>query len=440
MTSRPALRPIRSPRQPSLAESQLRGGLHAIAVRRPSVPLVELRIAFPLSPEQVARSAAPLVLSESVLAGTEHYDREGLAMAIERLGGTLHATLAGDQLQLIASALSDRLADLLALIADVLTGATYPAAEVRADRARTADEVVVLLSMPETIADEAFGRRLFGKHPYGAYIPRPSSLLRVGAPSLQRLHRVVLEPKSAHLVLVGDIQPKRALSLTEDALGDWLRSRGRAVAPLPHVPPVRPGTLELVHRPGSVQSNIRIGTNGPARSDADWPATSLANQILGGMFTSRLVTNLREKNGYAYSPGSSVEHRRAGSTFRLRAEVSTVVTAAALAEARYELARIATAGVSEDELEAARKYAIGTFLLQTASQAGLASTLAAWAVTGTGPDYLRAYPSAVARITRSEVDEAARRYFAPSRMATVVVGDADAVAAPLSVLDAVTVK
>ncbi len=434
----PAAGRLRPPRMPALTEVELAGGLHSIVVRRPQVPLVQLRLAFPLQARQMSGPAVPLVLSKSILAGTERHDREGLAAAVERLGGRLSAHVVDDHLVLSASSLADRLAELLRLLGEVLTSATYPPGEVRADRVRTADRVLLLLSRPEVLADEALAARLFGNHPYGAPVPRPDALLRVGAPALRRLHHSLLEPRSAHLVLVGDIRPKRALALAEEALGEWLEAPGPVSPPLRPVPPVAPGPLRLLDRPGSVQSNLRLGGPAPARSSADWPAAQIANEILGGMFTSRLVENLRERHGYTYSPHCSISHGRAGSTLSIGAEVSTEVTAAALVETRYELGRIATTGVTDEEVEAARRHAIGSFLFRIATQAGLASTLAALAVEGTGPEYLSAHPARVARATRPEVEEAARRYFSPSVTVSVVVGDSGVVSGPLSLVEAVT--
>lgn len=434
---RPSLGRLRTPRVPASSEAELTGGLRAVAVRRPSIPLVELRLAFPLAARQIANPAAPLVLSESILAGTASLDREELAAAVERLGGTLRATVAGDALVLSASSLRTRLRDLVALVADVLSGAAYPADEVRSDGARVADEVTVMLSRPEVLADEAFARRLFGAHPYAAELPRPGALVAVRAAALRRLHPSILHPGSARLVLVGDIQPARAIATVADGLGAWLEHGGSATPPLPPVPEVRSGPIELVDRPGAVQSNVRVGGNAPPRTDPEWPALALANEIFGAMFTSRLTDNLRERHGYTYSPHSSVAHRRAGSTFSISAEVGTEATAAALVETRYELGRIATTGVTDEELEAARRHAIGSFLVSTATQAGLASSLAAYSLVGLGPSYLADFPARVARATKAAVDEAARRYLSPAATATVVVGDAELVSEPLARLDEV---
>lgn len=437
ISSPPSVGRFRAPRPPALTELELTGGLHAIAVRRPQVPLAQVRLVFPIPGRDMSRAAPSLVLSESILAGTERYDREGLAAAVERLGGTLTATVAGDRFVLSASCLAERLGSLMALVGEVLTGATYPAAEVKADRGRTADRVILMLSRPEVLADEALAKSLFGNHPYGAPVPRPEALLRVGAPALRRLHQSLLQARSAHLVVVGDIQPQRALATAEAGMSDWLETSSPGVAPLRAVPAPALGPLLLVDRAGSVQSNLRLGGAAPRRSSADWPAALIANEILGGMFTSRLVENLRERNGYTYSPRSTISHGRAGSTLSIAAEVSTEVTAAALVETRYELGRIATTGVTAEELEAACRYAVGSFLVRTATQAGLASTLATLAVEGTGPGYLSAHPASIARTTKAEVDEAARRYLSPAAMVTVIVGDADAVGEPLRIVDAV---
>lgn len=420
---------------PTIEEDELTGGLHVVAVRRSGVPLVEVRLVIPFSERQLEKPADPLVLSRSVLAGTRRYDREELASAVERLGGTLTAYLTRDGFELSASALATRLRELLGLVTEVLTGAAYPDREVRADRARTADEIAVVLSRPEVLADEAFAKRLFATHPYGTAIPRPGALRRVRAADLRTLHRGVLRASGAHLVLVGDVRPRRALELAETELGAWLDSSRPKRASLAPVPPIRPGALRLIDRPGSVQSNLRIGGRAPGRGAAEWPAAVLANTILGGMFTSRLVENLRERNGYTYSPRLSVSHDRAGSTATFAAAVSTEVTAAALVETRYEFGRIATSGVTDDEVESARRYAIGSFFLQTATQAGLAATLAALARVGVGPGYVASHPKGLARATRAEIDAAARNYLAPSSMVTVVVGDANVVNDPLALVD-----
>lgn len=435
--SRPEPGRLRLPNVPTIYEDLLGGVVPALAVRRRGVPLAQMRLLFTVGASEVAKGAAPTLLAESLLAGTESRDRQELADGVERLGGRLWANHDDDSFVLGGSVLAQNTGRLLDIVADVLTGAAYDPAEVRTDRERLANETVIALSQPDVVADEALRRRMFGSHPYGARLPRPGALRRVGADALRALHPVLLNPRAGHLVMVGDVEPRRALAMAADALGPWLE-RARAVhTGLPPLPELRGGPVVVVPREASVQSNLRLGRRAPGRSDPDWPAAALANLAFGGLFASRLVENLRERNGYTYSPGSSFRHGRAGSSLVISADVSVASTAAALLETRYELGRIAVGGIREEELEAARRYAIGTFTFLTATQAGLADTLGTLTLAGVGPGYLGSYPAALHRASHNEVEAAARHYLAPAGFATVVVGDAGAVGDGLAAIDAV---
>jgi predicted Zn-dependent peptidase len=339
------------------------------------------------------------------------------------------------------SVLAERLIEMLELIGEVLAGASYPSAEVAADRGRMAEEVMMELSRPDVLADQELHKRLHPGHPYASGLPSAGALTHVSAARLRRVHAEVLAPAQGHLVLVGDLAPKRAATAVGRILEPWLSRPHADPAPaLAPVPAVRPGPLQLYDRPGSVQSSIRLGRLAPGRDDPWWPAAALANMIFGGMFASRLVENLRERHGYTYSPGTRFNHGRAGSSFVIEAEVATASTAASLIETTYELGRIATQGVTEAEHESARRYALGTLAYQTATQVGLASTLVGLAISGLDPGYLARYSAALKRTRRSEIDEAARRLLAPSQMVTVVLGDAEAVSGTLELIDDVQLR
>jgi predicted Zn-dependent peptidase len=439
-TTRPPIGRLVAPTAPRLLEASLPGGIHALVVRRPAVPLVEVRLAVPLAADQIRKPAPVSILSRSLFAGTDRHDRMALAGAIEDLGASLDAHVGEDRVILSGAVLAEHLKELLALLVEVITSASYPPDEVKADRNRAADETLIALSQPDVVAAQALRRRLFGTHPYATPIPTPAALHRVDAAALHALHPVVLNPAGAHLVLVGDLQPNRAVRLAEEAMAAWTVTDEAPPAELPPVTAPRPGPLDLVPRPASVQSNLRIGGSFARLGEPDWPAASLAEQILSGMFSSRIVANIRERNGYSYSPRSFVRHGRAGSSFTMAADVATGVTGPALVEIFYELGRIATLGINEEELEMARRHSVGRFSFDTASLPGLATTLANLAIRGVDLGFLTAYPKAVIAATKQMVDEAAARYLAPSRLVTVVVGDPDVVTGPLSALGEVALR
>ncbi len=431
---RPEIGPIRPPKTSRLTEESL-DGLHVIVSRMPGVPMVEMRLAFPLAARHVRRPAGSMVLSESLLAGTSSHDRSQLASSVQRIGGRLGAGVAGDWLLVSGSVLADHLVEMLQIVGEVLSGASYPSSEVTVDRDRLAEQVLMALSQPDVVADEALSKRLHPGHPYASGLPSPEALRSVSASSLRRMHRETLAPGAGHLVLVGDVTPGRALSATAGGLEQWLaQAEAGPAEPLDPLPPVRLGPVQLFDRGGAVQSNIRMARLAPGRADPWWPSAALANLIFGGMFASRLVENLRERNGYAYSPHTSFDHGRAGSSFVIQADVATASTASSMLEINYELGRIATKGVTDEELESARRYALGTLAFQAATQDGLAGTLASLAVIGLDPGYLGRYAAAVKQAKRREVDEAASRLLGPSQMVAVVLGDSDVVGSELALI------
>jgi predicted Zn-dependent peptidase len=281
------------------------------------------------------------------------------------------------------------------------------------------------LSQPAEVAAEALRHRLYGDHPYGRDLPTPDEIAGVAAPSVRSLHRRWVVPAGSLLVLVGDVTPARALDQAEAALQGWT---GKATKPLTAPGEPSGGDLTLVDRPGAVQSNIRLAGPALPRTDsADYAALELANVIFGGYFASRLVQNIRENKGYTYSPRSAIAHAETTSGFVVEADVATEVTGPALVEIDYELGRIATAPVTADELDSAARYTTGLLALQTATQSGLAATLESLLSDGLDISWLREHPARLAGVTTEQVREQAQRFFAPARLATVVVGDASRV-------------
>jgi len=409
-------------RVPALSERILPSGLRVVAVRRAGVPLVEVRMRVPFQGRARSHLAQSSVLTEAFFSGTGYHDAQSLAEAIQSLGGGLSAGGDADRLSIGGSALAPNLRGLLHLLAEVLTGNTYPAQEVAGERDRIAEEIAIARTTPSRLAGEAVSRRLFGEHPYGRDLPTVEEVQAVTPAALRRLHRERVSPTGAILVMVGDIAPKRAIDIAEAALADW-QPEGRKSATLQAIPAFEPGGISLLDRRGSVQTSVRIVAPAPTRNDPDYAALALANTVFAGYFSSRLVANIREDKGYTYSPHSTISHSELASVLTVDADVATDVTAPALVEMWYEQARVATSAVTQDELDSARRYLIGTLALSTASQAGLAGTLVRLLDSGLEAAWLRDYPKRLGEVSVGEAYEAARRWLSPAASATVLVGD-----------------
>lgn len=420
---------IKLPRQ---AERTLANGLTVIAVRRTAVPLVELRLSVPFARAPLARAT---LLSQAMFTGTETLSSVELAAELQAVGGGLSAGNDPDRLLVSGNSLAGGLDRMLELLASVLTTATYPADEVGTERDRLVDHIQVAQSQPAHLARTALLSRMYGRHPYAVQTPEPEQVKGVRPAQLRALHADRVRPEGAHLVIVGDLSPEKAIDAAEKALGGWVGS-GKDAA-VPPIPELVPGALLLVDRPGSVQSSLRMALPAVPRTDPDYAALQLANMVFGGYFSSRWVENIREDKGYTYGPHTAIEHLVGGSSLVVAADVATEVTGPALLETNYELGRIASLPPGEEELEQARRYALGTLRLGMSTQAGLAGLASMYAGLGLRLDYLTEHSAALSSATREQVAAAAARYLAPSRAVTVVLGDADKIEGQLAALTAV---
>jgi predicted Zn-dependent peptidase len=429
----PELGPNHELSLPTSAERTLSNGLTVIAIQRPSVPLVELRLRVPFAEADLPGTT---LLTQTLFSGTADMSTVDIAAELQTVGGALGAGADPDRLLISGNALVDGLPGLLAILADVLEHATYPADEVATERDRLVDRIQVAQSQPAHLARVALLKRVYGSHPYAVQTPEAQEVKEVQPAALLDLHRRRLHPNGAVLVLVGDIDPAQAIDVADAALSGW---DGAGVqVDLPPVPPLEPGALTLVDRPGSVQSSLRMALPAVARTHPDHAALQLANLVFGGYFSSRWVENIREDKGYTYGPHSLIEHSVAGSVLVVSAEVATEVTTPALLETWYELGRLASLAPRPDELEQARQYALGTLQLGMSTQAGLAGLASTYAGYGLRLDFLAEHAARLAGASLDDVARVAATYLAPAQGVSVVLGDAERVEPSLRGLTSVT--
>lgn len=416
----------------SHVDTVLANGLRVLAVRKGNVPLVEMRLSIPFGGRTPQHTATAEVLAETMFSGTRRRDRVAIDTELALIGGELNTVVDPEHLAIGGGCLASSLPTLLDVLGDALTGASYTDGEVAQESARLVERLAVARTQPNVIAREALQRRRYGDHPAAHEVPRPEYVAEVGPQDVRDLHSSAVLPRDSTLVLVGDIDPQSAVAEVEEALSSWTSdSSATMLAALPEV--TGDDTL-LVARPGAVQSQIKLSTQALPRTDPRYAALQIANLTFGGYFSSRLVENIREDKGYTYSPRSGFEFTPHGATVQVEADTANEVTAAALLEIRYELGKLGLVPPTESEVESARQYAVGSLLITTSSQSGLASQLSALVSVGLGLDWLSAHPERLRRVSSHDVASAASEFFAPSRFTGVVVGDSDTLAAPLRAL------
>lgn len=424
---------------PDVVTHALPSGLRVLVARRPGVPMAEVRLRVPFAAPgdtaDPAFTAGAELLSATLLAGTAHRDRVAIDDELAAVGAELGVAVDPERLQIGGSGLAEGLQVVLEVLADVLTGATHPDAEVARERERLVERIAMARAQPRTIAREALQRKRFGSHPIASEMPTGAAVAAVSADQVRTLQAAALVPRGSTLVIVGDVDPQAVLAEVEAALAGWTAdASARELTP---PPALVPADLELVHRPGAVQSQLRLSAPALRRDEERYAALQLANLVLGGYFSSRLVENLREDKGYTYHASSGLEFVPGGAVLYVETDTATDATAPALLETRYELGRLTAVPPTAEEVDAARRYAIGSLLISLDSQGGLASTLSTLDADGLDIEWLRDRPARLHAVTQEEVAEAALDFFAPARFTGVVVGDADVLGARLRALGGV---
>jgi len=420
----PDLAPERPVIWPPRTLRTLPNALQAVLVESHTIPKITAELLLRSGNAVVARETPGLaeMTAAVVRTGTASRSSSQLEEGLRRMGADLSTSAAADSSAISIFGLAEFSRGLLELVADLAQNASFPAEEFERERRQHLEELRIERTTPSFLAGERLRRVLFGAHPYAVVAPGEEQVQSYRREQLVNFYRAHYVPGNALLILVGDFVAEQMLHQVEKAFGAW--PAGRPEEPQHPAPPEACGRrVHLVHLPGSVQAQVLVGNRAITRVHPDWFRLTLANSIYGGAFQSRLVLNIRERKGYTYSPGSAVHALRQHGYFSVHAAVRNPVTAAALAEIFYELDRMRSLPVEEEELADARNYLSGVFSLGLATQHGLAGQLATLYLHQLPEDYLESYRERIRRLTADDVLTAARKYFDSPNAQIVIVGD-----------------
>jgi zinc protease len=429
-------RPIRFPQ---FTESTLPNGLRVMVVENHRLPVtnVTLYVESGTADDPRGRNGLASLLTDVLDSGTTRRTARQIAETIESAGGTLDAATDLDAMMISSGVLSDQLPLAFDLVSDVALRPTFPADELETSRRQVLSGLQVALGNAGTIAQRRIAREIYGEgHPY-AMAPTPEAVRAITRADLVQFHRRHFTPRNALLVVSGDVTPAQAQELARRHFGGW--QGGEAPQPALTAPAMRDRMgIVLVHRPGSVQSSIRVGHPGITADNPDYYSLQVLNTILGGVSTSRLERIIRGERAWTYVARSSFTRSRGTGTFVGNTEVRNPVTDSALVEMLGQFRRIRDEPVSQQELDAAKSFLVGSFPLRFETAAATASQIAVVRLLGLPVESLQQYTQKVAAVTPEEVQRVARQYLHPDRASIVVVGDAAQVLKPLEAVGPVT--
>jgi zinc protease len=418
------------PRPPHPDRWTLPNGLRVLAVRRPSLPQVALRVVLPAgaAADPAGGEGLASLVGHLLTEGTEGYSSEELNRRLDGLGAALTVQVGHDFAEVDLLLLGETLEEGVELLAEVLVRPTFPDVELDRVRAETLDALEARLDEPGNVADDRLADELFGEaHPY-ARLPLGTAdgVTATRREALLDFHRRHYRPGGAVLVVAGDFDPPHLRDLLESSFAGWTGEARRPAYPPDPPPPSGAGAPLYVGWPEAMQSEIRIGGPGMQRASSDWIPAAVANYLLGGStITGRLGANLREDKGWTYGVRSGFSAALRPGGWAVETAVDAEVTDAAIGEIFTELTRFLAEPVPADELRRAKDALILSLPRAFETPGRIVSRIATVEVFGLPDDYWDTFPDRVESVGREDVLRVAHAYFDPAKLVALAVGPED---------------
>ncbi len=419
---------------PEVVRRSLPNGLDLRVGRMSRLPIVSVHLFMRAGETSLSPEAAgtAVLTADTLEGGSKRRTGSELARALERIGARVSASAGWEGTSLGLSCLADRLPDALGILAEMVLEPDFPEVEVTRARDQQLAQIRQRRMSPTSLATDYARTRYFAPGvPYARSVDGTEESVRsISRDTLRGFAHANYRPEHGGLIVVGDVDPDEVAGLVTERMGSWTGAPSLKTE-VDISAAYRDRRVWLVHREGSVQSELRVGHVGAARSIPEYYPLSIANMVLGGMFTSRLNLNLRERNGFTYGVRSRFTFRTHPGPFQVSTAVGTDVTASAAKEIMHEVETMAGEGPTEEEVAAARDYSAGVFGLQLETAGQVATRISQLVVFGLPDDHFDRYRDVVRSVTRDEAAGAARKYIRPEEAQIVVVGNAEELAGPL---------
>jgi zinc protease len=418
------LRPLKLPPH---ERRQLGNGLQLHLVPRGPLPLVAVRLVMRGGSvwDPPGRAGVADFASRLFRRGAGGKSADELSEAIDFVGAALGGYANEENVVLSLSSPAKHLEAMFELMGLVLLQPDFPDAELESARRRTLAQLQNELDDPGSLAERAWARAMWGSHPYGhETLGQRRSIEALTRDDLVAFHRTRLSPALAHLYVVGDIDVERVTTVAERIFGAW--RGGPELAPLvPDWPgPRDAGHVVIVDKPEQTQVQVRVGAAGVKRGHPDHFPLVVMNAVLGGGFTSRLITEIRVKRGLSYGANSAFDMLSAAGTFLVTSFTKTQSVGTLLDVALGEVKKMRSRGPTPVEVETMKRYISGLYPARLETNEAVAGAIADVQHYGLQEDWISGYRDRVIAVTAKDAAAAAARHLFTDQRVIVLVGSA----------------
>jgi zinc protease len=398
-------------------------GARVYFVENHDLPILDVQMSFAAGSAYVAPGKAGLASLTSALLdlGVQGMDETQIANRLADLGARLSAGGDMDRATVSLRTLSaeEKRVPAADILRAVVTSPQFPAAVFEREKARTVAALKDALMRPAAIAGQAFWTAMYPQHAYGRHAT-PESVAGLEPDDLVHFHRRHYTAEHAAVAIVGDLSRAQAEELAQYLTSGLPPSVG-AITALDTV--TLPSSFERRIPHPAAQAHLLIGLPAIKRGDPDYFPLLVGNYTLGGGgFVSRLMREVREKRGFAYGVSSHFQPLVEAGPFQIGLQTKKTQASEALRVTREVLAEFLATGPSEDELQAAKQYLVGSFPLRLDSNRKLLDNVSVIGYYGLPLDYLDRYAENAEKVTAADIRAAFGRHVQPEHLVTVVVG------------------
>lgn len=402
----------------------LDNGLKVILVENHKVPRISYQLTVDVDPILEKDAVGYVSMTGNLMrSGTTNKTKVEIDEAVDFIG----SQLATYQNGIYGLTLTKHKEEFLQLFSDVLLNPIFPEDEVEKSKKQTISGLVSSKTNPEFIANRVGQKLRNGNHPYGE-IETEETIENITRDHLVKYYNTYYKPNTSYLVIVGDINLKQAKKDAKKYFGEW--QKGDVPANEYQFPNKNVGTrVALVHKEGAVQSYINITYPVNLKvGDKDAIPAVLANNVLGsGVFSARLLANLREDKGYTYGAYSDLSSDPLVGSFSAYAQVATDVTGDAVNQFIIEMNRMKNELVDDETLDLFKTVRTGSL----ARSLEKPQTIARFAVNtmkyNLPADYYQKYFENIDAVTSEQVQAVSKKYIDANQAIIVVVGDKEKV-------------
>ena len=428
---------------PRPVERRLPNGLKLVILESHRAPTISLTISIPSSYLRDSQGLPGVAEATAALMtlGTTTRSARQISEALADIGATLTISAGaggggggrgggggaggpatGGSGAISLSSLTENFDAALAILTDVLLHPSFPADEFEKWKSRQRSALEQARTQPATLSNEQLMKVLYAGDARQFTRLTAESLNKITRENLVEHYKKYYLPSGDLAGVVGDITARDAAAKLEKALSAW---KGGPIPPLtlPINPPIAEKKVYLISRPGSVQTYLTLANRAIERTNPDYIACMVMNQVLGSGPAARLFRIIREEKGYTYGVSSSFNATRFNQQFSSSMSVRTEVTEPALADLLKEFRDIRDVTVPQLELEGAKRTLVASFALGLESPSGVLSRWLQQREFGLPEDYWDTYTGKIMAVTAADVARVAKKYVPYDNVQIIAVGD-----------------